>query len=89
MIQVTTVSYGRVRGRAKQYPYWQACLYEFRPRKSDGKMTAWLVGTIGAAYRSEAKATLDAVNYAQANNILYHSCVRQYTPLKKVLSNVN
>ena len=83
-MQVVTVSYGRVKGRAANWPYWQACLYEFRPRKSDGKMCAWLVGTVGEAYRSVTKATLDAVNYAEANNITFHPKVRQYTPYGEV-----
>ena len=87
-MKVTTVSYGRVKGKAAQYPYWQACLYEFRPRKSDGKMTAWLIGTVGTAYRSVNKATLEAIDYACKNNIKYVPGVRQYTPLEKIVEKV-
>lgn len=75
--RVATVSYGRVRGRARRYPYWQACLYEYRPRKSDGKLIARLVSTISKPYRSEMKAINVAKTYAADYDIFYDRYVRQ------------
>lgn len=74
---ITTVSYGRVRGKARQYPYWQACLYEYKPRKKDGELIARLVKTIGPAFRSERKAEIVAKNYATDNDIFYNRYIRQ------------
>lgn len=79
---VTTVSYGRVRGKARQYPYYQACLYEYRPRKRDNVLIAKLISTIGEAYRSTHKAEVIARQYALENDYDFDYYVRQnsYAP---------
>ena len=54
-----TVSYGQVKGRAKQYPYYQPAIYEPRSRK-DGVVTWRYVKHVGTPRRYVTLAERDA-----------------------------
>jgi len=76
--KIVTVSYGRVRGRARNYQYWEPAIYQLGFRKN-GK-AVWLLDhlTNYRARRSYTLAEQDAKQYAQDNSLEYLSEVRQY-----------
>lgn len=57
-----TVSYGRVRGKAAQYPYFQPCRYVAH-RRRDGVMVWTLDAVLATPRRSTRLATEDAMSY--------------------------
>ena len=78
MNQVITVSYGKVSGKAKNYPYFQSALYEPSYIKSRDHFAYKLVGHLGTARRSYKLAKQDAENYAKERNCLFKEGIRQY-----------
>jgi hypothetical protein len=83
------VSYGRVSGRAKRYPYWEPSIYYSYITK-DEKLVWKLHGTTHLkARRSYALAKKDAQEYAKNHNIPFiDSHIRQYNAIKtKVVLN--
>jgi hypothetical protein len=81
MTNCVTIGNGRVKGKAKKYPYYQACEYEAVARKSDGKMTWRFLNTRAVARRSIRLAEQDAREYGAANGIPYLPGVRQNDPV--------
>jgi len=71
MSQIITVSYGKVRGKAKQYRYWQPVIYE-EHKTRDGRIIYKYVSHVGIARRSYNLAKIDAQSY----NIPYLEGVR-------------
>jgi hypothetical protein len=78
MNQCVTVSYGRVYGKAKNYPYYQPCIYEeYITQKNEKK---WKLKQVrGAARRSFSFALREAVIISQKENIPFLSGIRQWT----------
>lgn len=70
-----TVSYGRVRGRAKNYPYHQPAEYRMKSLSS-GRVVWEYVGHLGTARRSLRLAEEDAKAYARSNKLLFIPGVR-------------
>ena len=60
--QIITVSYGKVVGKARRFPYFQPAIYEVQQLKN-GKTVYKYVNHIGTARRSYNKAENDAQNY--------------------------
>jgi hypothetical protein len=70
-----TVSYGIVRGKAKQYQYYQAAIYRAVPRK-DGILTWRHLYHTGTARRSAKLAEQDAMEIALEKGYPYVPNVR-------------
>jgi hypothetical protein len=70
-----TVSYGRVKGVAKQYRYVQACEYRTGTLQ-DGTVVWKLVGTCGIARRSDRLAELDAREVARERDCRFLAGIR-------------
>lgn len=86
--RVVTVCYRVVRGKAKQYPYWGAKVYETAPRKSDGLLTFRPVEELGPNRRSERLAYQDAREYAKELGLPFIAGVRLGTPASVLVGNV-
>jgi hypothetical protein len=69
------VSYGKVKGSASRWPYFQAALYETRARK-DGVVTWRYVAHYGSARRSPQLAEHDARTLATENGIPFLTEIR-------------
>lgn len=76
-MQCVTVSYGQVRGKAKQYPYFQPAVYETATRK-DGTAVWKYLHHAGEAHRSASLAEADAKDLADRLGVPYLPDVRQY-----------
>ncbi len=79
-IKCVTVSYGRVRGKAKNYPYFEPAVY-FAKRTKDGIVKWVLDYSCGGARRSARLAEQDARAIAAEKNIPFIFGVRQYHPV--------
>jgi len=79
MDECVTVSYGKVKGKAKQYQYRQPARYE-RKKLKNGKTVWAYVGHMGTARRSPDLATKDARRIAEENNLLFVRGVRHNNP---------
>lgn len=73
--QCVTVSYGKVKGKAREYQYWQPAVYEVKPLK-DGTLVWRYKYHTGTARRSEKLATQDALNLAKEKGIEYRKGIR-------------
>lgn len=80
-MKIATVGYGDVRGRAKQYPYYQAKVYRDHVTR-DGRRVWAHPETVAPARRSAAKAERDARQYAQAAGIAYEAGIRAWVPVQ-------
>ena len=79
--QCLTVSYGRVRGIAKNYPYHQPCIYEeyiIQTGENKGKKVWKLVRTAGPARRSLNIVYRDVKNLSKQLNIPFIEGIRQW-----------
>lgn len=76
-----TISYGRVKGKAKNYPYYQPCMYEQYITK-DGRKVWKLYKVLGTAHRSERLAREDAMKYCRQYHLAYESGIRQWMKVK-------
>ena len=76
-----TVSYGRVRGRARQYPYFEPCIYKTHLTK-DGRLL-WKLHSLGGtrARRSYGLAVEDAIKISHEKMVPYLSGIRQWVPV--------
>lgn len=79
-VRCATVSYGKVRGAAKRWRYWQPAVYEHYLSK-DGLLKWKYVCHIGTARRSERLATEDALEYAEKKGREFLEGIRQYAPV--------
>jgi hypothetical protein len=70
-----TVSYGQVKGRARQYRYWQPARYTIHTTH-DGRRIWKYACHLGVARRSERLARQDARRYAVAEGVRYIEGVR-------------
>lgn len=77
MNKCITISYGRVRGTAKNYTYHQPCIYEEYITK-DGRKVWKLHSVVGIARRSFRLAKEDAKKIAYEEKIPYLSGIRQW-----------
>lgn len=77
-----TVSYGKVKGRAKQFPYWQPAIYKTYQNK-EGKLVWRYVQHVGTARRSPKLAKKDALEIANKHSYIYLDGVRQWRPVEK------
>ena len=75
---VITTSYGKVRGKAKNYPYFQAALYTDKQLKN-GRYVWFYVCHLGRAYRSIRLATIAAKNfgYQYKENVRHLQNIRE------------
>lgn len=80
-MNIITISYGRVRGKAKNYPYFQPCMYEEYTTK-DGRKVWKLSKVLGRARRSIRLAEKDALSYCKEYNVLYKSGIRQWKEIE-------
>lgn len=72
-----TVSYGRVRGKARNYPYFQPCIYGEHITKDNRKV--WKLNRVlGIARRSANLAKKDALEIAKNRNIPFINGIRQW-----------
>lgn len=86
-MQIVTVSYGLVSGKAKNYPYYQPALYEAVEIKSKGHLAWKKVKHLGSARRSRKIAEQDAKDFAQQYKC-YYGYARQYVKVdQKYLNN--
>lgn len=85
-MQCVTVSYGKVKGEAAKYPYWQPALYETQARKSDGVVTWRYVCHLGRARRAHHLATQDAKEHAIARSLPLFDDVRHGGAYKQSVS---
>lgn len=67
-MQCITISYGKVKGKAKEYRYIQPALYEAKHRK-DGVLTWRYLHHLGIARRSDKLAEKDAQEFANEYKI--------------------
>jgi hypothetical protein len=74
-MECITLSYGLVRGAAKNYPYHQPARYESRVTR-DGRTVWSYVGHCGLARRSSRLAIRDAQALAASLGIEYRDYVR-------------
>lgn len=81
-MKCVTVSYGKVTGKAKNYPYFQPALYKTAKLKN-GKFVWKYCGHLGTARRSVNKATNDAKEYAKDKLIAYIDGVRNNNLVEK------
>jgi hypothetical protein len=75
MQRCVTVSYGRVRGRARKWRYWEPAIYHEYQLK-DGRIVWKLERACGGARRSERLAENDAHEVAKAENIPFLDGIR-------------
>lgn len=75
-----TVSYGRVAGKMKNYPYFQPVLYEEYTTKDNRKLWKY-VDHIGTPRRSIDLAKYDAKEISKQDSIPYIPGVRNWTPI--------
>jgi hypothetical protein len=80
-----TVSYGRVKGVAKQYRYVQACEYRTGILR-DGTRVWKLVGTCGIARRSDRLAEDDAREVARERDCRFLVGVRHNAKVETEVS---
>lgn len=73
-----TVSYGRVRGRAAQYPYFQPAVYRLHTTR-DGRKLWRYSHHAGTARRSHRLANLDTAALAQSLGIPVIPGVRHWS----------
>lgn len=69
--QFIAFSYGKVKGRARSYPYYQGAVYGVRLRKSDNTLVAYYHSHVGVARRSSTLAERDIREYAEKNGLVY------------------
>lgn len=74
-METVTISYGKVRGKANNYPYFQPALYEKKKLKN-GKIVWSYVCHLGTARRSIKLAERDAINFASERNCSFQPKVR-------------
>lgn len=75
--KVVTVSYGRVKGKAKSYPYYQPCIYREYTKKNGEKV--WkLYRVLGIARRSYKLAEMDALDFCDEYDCEYRRGIRQW-----------
>lgn len=67
-MQCVTLSYGKVIGNAKRYPYWQGAIYETRKTKK-GILIWQYVSHVGTARRSKQLAMRDIEAFSAQHNI--------------------
>ena len=78
--KVITVSYGRVAGKAKSYPYHQPCVYREYTKKNGEKVwKLWRV--LGIARRSYRLAERDALEFCSDYRCDYKSGIRQWNKI--------
>jgi hypothetical protein len=76
-----TVSYGRVKGKAKQFAYHQPCLYQEYQTKSGSRV--WkLVQPLGRARRSRKLAIEDASYFCHECEVPYIENIRQWRAIE-------
>jgi hypothetical protein len=80
MRRCVTVTYGRVKGSAKKYPYYQAATYYEHVTK-DGRSVWWLENVIAGTFRSRDLAVKHAKDKAVEHGIPYLENIRQNTPI--------
>jgi len=78
---IVTVSYGRVRGSARNYPYYQPAKYA-RHTTTDGRVVWKYVEHCGIARRSLKLAQQDALELAERLNCDFLDNVRQWNPVE-------
>ncbi len=76
-----TVSYGQVKGRAKNYRYYQAAKYVCGKR-ADGKPIWQYVAHLGTARRSFRLALADALEQAESLQCDFIAGIRRYNPAR-------
>lgn len=81
-MKIITVSYGRVSGKAKNYPYYQPCMYEAYTTK-DGRRVWKLSKVLGIARRSQRLAREDAMKYCRQYNLGYEVGIRQWDKINE------
>ena len=77
-----TVSYGKVRGKAKQYPYYQTAMYQQYVTK-DCRCIWKYIRHCDRAYRSYNKAEKLTKILSLQDNIPYIQGIRNNTEVKK------
>jgi hypothetical protein len=80
-ILAVAVSYGEVRGKAKEYPYFQPTLYRARARKRDGIPTWRHIRHLGVARRSRNLAEKDARDFSEELNATLLPGIRHGSPV--------
>lgn len=84
-----TVSYGKVRGNAKNYRYWQPAMYKVVFNKKRGCLCWKYVRHLGRARRSERLATIDAEDWSKHYKCEFDDYVRNWYkadyPMKEFL----
>ena len=81
-MECITTSYGKVCGRAAQYPYWQPARYKTHVTK-DGRLIWKYLGHVGKARRSIRLATQDAIMLS-TRECPYIPRVRNNKPVAKI-----
>lgn len=76
--ECVTTSYGKVRGSAKQWPYFQPATY-IACRLADGTLAWRYAGHVARARRSRDLADRDANDYARSHGILALGGIRQWS----------
>lgn len=77
-----TVSYGRVKGKASQYQYFEPCIYQQHQTK-DGRKLWKLDRNCGGARRSLKLAEKDALELASDYNIPFLRGIRQWSKINE------
>jgi len=72
-----TISYGKVRGGARNWRYWQPALY-CKVLQKNGKLKWHYLQHLGIARRSRKLAMLDANNFAHQYGCPFIEGVRHY-----------
>lgn len=85
-METVTVSYGRVMGKAKNYPYFQPALYEKKKLKN-GKIVWSYVCHLGTARRSVKLAEKDAIKFASERNCSFQFNVRHLNIAEEINEN--
>lgn len=75
-----TVSYGQVKGKARDYPYFQPAIYESYTTK-DGRKLWKYIKHIGVARRSVKLCEKDTVDLSRKLDLLYIKKVRHWFPI--------
>ncbi len=80
--ECVTTSYGKVRGSASRWPYFQPATY-IACRLANGKLVWRYAGHVCRARRSRNLADRDAIEYGASHGILVLGGIRQWSQIEE------